>query len=116
MTNWKENKQLKYWCRGKLKVAFSLLLLPNECDFGYRSTCRIDYCNGCLYGLPDCELNKLQRVQNAATRLLTSIKPQISPYYTVLFCKSYTGCQLGLKYILLLTFKILNGMASAYII
>ena len=33
-------------------------------------TSRIDYCNGRLYGLPDCEIAKLQRVQNAAARLL----------------------------------------------
>jgi len=32
-----------------------------------------------------------------------------------LFCKSYTGCQLGIKYILLLTFEALKGMAPAYI-
>ena len=35
-------------------------------------TSRIDYCNGLLYGFPDCEIIKLQRVQNAAARLLTS--------------------------------------------
>ena len=34
-------------------------------------TGRIDYCNGLLYGLPDCEITKVQRVQNAAARLLT---------------------------------------------
>ena len=32
-------------------------------------TSRLDYCNGLLYGLPDCLLNKLQRVQNACARL-----------------------------------------------
>ena len=30
----------------------------------------LDYCNGLFYGLPDCLLNKLQRVQNACTRLI----------------------------------------------
>ena len=34
-------------------------------------TCRIDYCNSLLCGLPDNSLNKLQRVQNAAARLIT---------------------------------------------
>ena len=31
---------------------------------------RIDYCNSILYGIPDCHLNKLQRIQNAAARLV----------------------------------------------
>ena len=33
-------------------------------------TSRLDYCNGFLYGLPDCLLNELQQVQNACTRLI----------------------------------------------
>ena len=35
---------------------------------------KIDYCNGLLYGLPDCEIPKLQKVQNFAARLLMSCK------------------------------------------
>ena len=31
---------------------------------------RVDYCNSLLYGLPAYQLNKLQRVQNATTRLI----------------------------------------------
>ena len=41
---------------------------------------RLDYCNSILYGLPSSELIKLQRVQNAAARLVTST-PKILSYY-----------------------------------
>lgn len=33
----------------------------------------LDYCNSTLYGLPACELQKLQRVQNTAARLICRI-------------------------------------------
>ena len=33
-------------------------------------TSRIDYCNSLLYGLPACQLNKMQRVLNATARLV----------------------------------------------
>ena len=33
---------------------------------------RLDYCNSVLYGIPATQTNKLQRVQNAAARLLTN--------------------------------------------
>ena len=36
-------------------------------------TARIDYCNGLLYGLPAAHLNKLQRIQNSAARLVCSL-------------------------------------------
>ena len=33
-------------------------------------TNKVDYCNSLLYGLPACQLDKLQRVQHAAARLV----------------------------------------------
>ena len=78
-------------------------------------TSRIDYCNGLLYGLLDCEISKLQRVQNAAARLLTSSRKydHVMPVWHDLHwlpVKYRIHCK-----ILLLTFKALNGMAPAYI-
>ena len=32
---------------------------------------KLDYCNGLFYGLPSSEIQKLQRQQNAAARLIT---------------------------------------------
>jgi len=59
---------------------FSVLLLSLPLAFHILSgcatkvecfvTCRIDYCNSLLYGLPDYQLAKLQRVQNWAARLV----------------------------------------------
>jgi len=33
-------------------------------------TCRLDYCNSLLYGLPDTLLSKLQSVQNSTAQLI----------------------------------------------
>jgi len=34
-------------------------------------TTKIDYCNSLLYGLPDCKINNLQRIQNIAARIVS---------------------------------------------
>ena len=79
-------------------------------------TSRLDYCNGLLYELPDCLLNKLQRVQNACTRLI--FREQKFCHITSLI---YELHWLPLKYriefkILLITFKILNFLAPTYLL
>jgi len=44
-------------------------------------SCRLDYCNSLLYGLPHILLRKLQSVQNATARLITGTRrsDHISP-------------------------------------
>ena len=103
---WRHNIKLisKFLVRDKLEMVLHAFV-----------TSRIDYCSGLLYGLRDCEITKLPRVQNAAARLLTSSRKydHITPGLHELHW-------LPVKYrihfkILLLTFKALNGMAPAYI-
>ena len=76
---------------------------------------RVDYCNSLLYGLPAYQLNKLQRVQNAATRLIF----QESKYCHVRPLP-YNLHWLPVKFridftILLLTYKAINGFAPFYL-
>ena len=78
-------------------------------------TSRLDYCNSILYGLPSSELIKLQRVQSAAARLVTS-----TPRYCHITPSLYELHWLPVKFrinfkLLLITFKALHGMAPKYI-
>ena len=68
-------------------------------------TSRIDYCNSLLYGLPKYQLAKLQRIQNAATKLM---------YVTSLLMELHwlpvASPRIIFK-IILLTFKAVHGEA-----
>jgi len=77
-------------------------------------TSSIDYCNGLLYGLPDCEIAKLHRVQNAVAWLLTlSCKyDHITPVLQELH---WVPVKFRIHFKILLTFKALNDVAPAYI-
>ena len=44
-------------------------------------TSKLDYCNSLLYGLPEEVIKQLQRVQNAAARVVT-LSLQVLSYYT----------------------------------
>ena len=72
-------------------------------------TARIDYCNSLLYGLPDYRINKLQRIQNAAARLICHITP-------LLYDLHWLPVKFRIEFkILLITFQALKGLAPTYI-
>ena len=76
---------------------------------------RIDYCNFLLYGIPDCRIKQIQRVQNIAARVvsLTSKHDHISP---VLKKLHWLPVKKRILFkILLLTYKCVHCLAPEYL-
>ena len=75
---------------------------------------RMDYCNSLLFGLPSVHLFKLQRLQNAAARLISNVPRHITP---VLCSLHWLPVKFRIDFkILLLTFKAIYGHAPGYLI
>lgn len=78
-------------------------------------TSKLDYCNSLLYGVPDFDLIKLQRIQNAAARLVTN-SDRFCHITPVLRDLHWLPIKLRIQYkILLITFKALHNLAPTYV-
>ena len=75
-------------------------------------TSTIDYCNSLLYGLANSHIMKLQRIQNAAARLVTRT-PRFCHVTPLLFHLHWLPISFRIKF---LTFKCLYGQAPNYLI
>ena len=76
---------------------------------------RLDNCNSLLYGLPDRDINKIQRIQNIAARLVTLTKRNnhITP---ILHQLHWLPIRKRVSYkILLLVFKALHNLGPRYL-
>ena len=77
-------------------------------------TSTLDYCNSLHTGLPSCELDRLQRVQNVAARLLTFTRrrERIRP---VLYSLHRLSVSARIEFkVVTVTVKCLHGMAPEY--
>ena len=76
---------------------------------------KIDYCNSLLYGIPDKLLNRIQRIQNYAARVVLRLHKfsHITPTLATLHWLPVKR-RIDFK-ISLLVYKALNGQAPAYI-
>ena len=76
---------------------------------------RLDYGNNLLYGLPQVQIDKIQRVQNAAARLIFEQRKfcHVTPVLSQLHWLTIKN---GIEFkMLLMTFKAIHGMAPDYI-
>lgn len=78
-------------------------------------TSKLDYCNSLLYGLPKYLIKQLQRVQNAAARVVT-VSPKFCRITPVLKDLHWLPIDLRIEFkILTITYKALHGLAPTYI-
>ena len=77
---------------------------------------KLDYCNSLLYSLPTIHINKIQRVQHAAARLVTNT-PRICHITPILKDLHWLPIKYRIEFkIVLLIFKCLYGLAPQYLV
>jgi len=78
-------------------------------------TSRLDYCNSLLYGVPQCELKKLQMVQNTAARIVSK-KKKFEHITPIMMSLHWLPVESRITFkVLMITFKALHSQAPKYI-
>ena len=96
-------------------IIIIILLILTEMLVHAFITSRVDYCNSLLYGLPNYQLNKLQRVLNASARLVCNA-PRFCHISPLLRGLHWLPVKARIEFkILLITFKAIHGLAPKYL-
>jgi len=78
-------------------------------------TSRFDYCNSLLYGLSECKINRLQKIQNTAARILMK-SPRYCHITPVLKQLHWLPVRQRITFkILIITYRAFYGLAPSYI-
>lgn len=78
-------------------------------------TTKLDYCNGLLFGLPECQIAKLQKIQNACARLVCNA-PKFCHITPLLYSLHWLPIAQRIEFkILLIVYKSLIGQTPSYI-
>ena len=104
----------KYYLHNIRKNRKYLTLYSTRCLVHELVMGRADYCNSLLYGLPRSNINKLQRLQNMAARLITNI-PRFC-HITPVLCQLHwlpIGVRIKFK-VILITLKAIHGLVTYY--
>ena len=78
-------------------------------------SCYLDYCNSLFYNLSDTQLNRLQKIQNSAARLVS--RSRLNEHITPILKRLHwlpVKARIEFK-ILVLTYKCLHDMAPVYL-
>ena len=78
-------------------------------------TCHVKYCNSLPHGIPQCQINRLQKVLNSAARIIT-LAPKFHHVTPVLFQLHWLSINFRIQFkVALFIYKSLNGTALVYL-
>ena len=104
-----------YYLQNMIKIRKYLTLDSTRCLVHSLIMRRLDYCNSLLYGFPRNNINKLQRLQNMAARLITNT-PRFCHITPVLRQLHWLPIGVRIKFkVILKKFKAIHGLVPHYI-
>jgi len=104
-----------YYLHNLSRIRKYLDKTTTECQVGAFITSRLDFSNSLLYGLPDCLISKLQRVQNATARLVCKA-PRFCHTSPIVQELHWLPIRDRIKFkVILITFKAIKGATPKYL-